>query len=125
LFFLPNGRVGMRGVPDLTSVISLNWPRDPKRYRRVMVLGAGHSGRNRGAFTARNGYRIAGQGARIAGQGARLLVRGSWIAGQDARAMVRGARSTMRGQRCAERGQRCAHTNAKPCARGRGAITLV
>jgi len=98
----------MRGVPDLTSAVSLNWLGDPKRYRWVVVLGAGHRCADRGAFTARNGYRIAGQGARIAGQGARLLDRRPRCAALGSPAKVRGQYRENRGPQCAANAARSA-----------------
>jgi len=66
----------MRGVPDLTSVVSLYWLGDPKRYRWVMVLGAGQGARILLRGSPANAARIAGQCC----ADRRPMLRGSWIA---------------------------------------------
>jgi len=57
--------------------------------------------------------------AMVPGSRDRIAERGARCPGNTASIAAHNARPTLRGAR-----RRCAHTNAKPNARGRGAITL-
>ena len=77
----------MRGVPDLTSAVSLNWPGDPKRYRWVMVLGAGQGARLLLRGSPANAARLLDRGSWIAALGSPANGCGSWIAALESRSV--------------------------------------
>ena len=89
----------MRGVPDLTSAVSLNWPGDPKRYRWVMVLGAGQGARLLLRGSPANAARIAGQCC----ADRRPMLRGSWIAALGSRLLDRRPMAAALGSRLLNR----------------------